>query len=119
MAFASGKDAVDALPSVVRVGAFDFDIEKWKRSKAEGAGRYGECALQELVIRVQEDFAHPTKAADTFIHELMHAIHWVYGMEDGDKEERLVNMMSTAMVTAYRDNPWMLGWLADCVTSNK
>lgn len=45
------------------------------------------------------------------LHEILHAIYWVYGVEDEDKEERLVGMMASALTQVWRDNPQVVTWL--------
>lgn len=111
----TGEQAAAKLPASVRIGPFDFTIELMSRHEATGRSRYGECAIVEQKIRVSEDFASPVKAADTFIHECLHGLWWTMSLEDGDKQERIVCALSTALTILYRDNPWLLGWLADCL----
>lgn len=112
----TGVEAVAKLPVSIRVGPFDFEIEKWNPVAAEESRRYGECSTRGQVIRIRSDMTNAVKAADTFVHELSHAIWWVYGIEDSDSEERTVNLSSTGWVSTYRSNPWLLGWLAGCLT---
>lgn len=112
----TGEQAVAKLPPSIRIGPFDFRIEKWEPCAAERAHRYGECLTTEQVIRIRSDMSSPEKAADTLLHEVSHAIWWVHGIEDSDLEERTVNLSSTGWVSAYRSNPWLLGWLAECLT---
>jgi hypothetical protein len=114
---ALGAAAMDALPETVRVGAFTFAIDKWTSHKAAGNSRYGECSSIEQKIGVQRDMATPEKAVDTFLHEVGHAIYWAYGFEAGDKEERIVSGFASAWVQVYRDNPWLLGWIAKTLES--
>ena len=54
----------------------------------------------------------PVKAADTLLHEAGHAIYATYALADEDKEERIVAVFATAWAQVFRDNPWLLGWLA-------
>ena len=56
------------------------------------------------------------KVLDTLLHELNHAVYWAYGMEDEDKEERIVGTMATAWAQIFRDNPEFVAWIA-AVTS--
>lgn len=52
-----------------------------------------------------------SKLVDTLLHEITHAIWWAYGLEDDDKEERIVRTMGAAWAQIWRDNPHLLGWL--------
>lgn len=102
---------IQKLPSKIRVGAFDFVIEKWSEHQAASKSRYGEFSSMDQRIGIQLTFPSPAKAVDTFIHEIMHAIYWAYGIEDDDKEERTVSMLSSGWVQVYRDNPWLADWI--------
>lgn len=114
--FSSGGEAVDALPTLVRIHLYDFKIEKWHPAVAERAHRYGECATTDQIIRIRTDLSSPEKAADIFMHEISHAVWWAYGVEDSDAEERTINLASSGLVAVYRDNLWLLEWLARCLT---
>lgn len=108
------KDArklVEALPDVVRVGGYDWYLEKWNAHQARGASRWGECSTGEMTIRIQLDMPTAQKAVDTLMHEISHAMFWVYGVQDEDKEERLVGALGSGLMALYRDNPWLLDWL--------
>lgn len=112
----TGEEAVDILPASIRVGPFDYAIRKMPTLEANCRNVYGECSNREMHIRMSgEGFPDAVKAADTFIHELNHAIWFSFGVEDDDKQERTVNLMSTGWTSVYRANPWLLGWLTDCL----
>ena len=99
------------LPEKVRIGAFDFQIQRWNSYQAAAAQRWGECSTTEFVIRIQVDMPTRHKAVDTVLHEIMHAIYVIFGVEDDDKEERIVSMFAKALAGVYRDNPWIIEWL--------
>jgi len=98
------------LPDKVKVACFDIKVEEWHPNSANSRRCYGEFSALELLIRIDVSSA-PTKIVDTLIHELNHAIYWVYGMEDGDEEERIVGTMATAWTQVYRDNPDILDFI--------
>lgn len=102
---------IESLPALMRVGGFDIKIEKWTVHQAAGAARYGEFSSIEQVIRIQLGISSRYKAVDTFLHEVNHALFWAYGIEDEDKEERIVGALGTAWMTLHRDNPWLCDWL--------
>lgn len=110
-ASAEGRAAVDALSDSIRVAGFDLRIEKWTHQQAASMARYGEFSSIEQTIRIQNDMPSRFKAVDTVMHEISHAIFWAYGIEDGDKEERVVSVLGTAWMALHRDNPWLAGWV--------
>lgn len=102
---------VTRLPPTVRIGLHEFRITKLSAQKAASDRRYGSCSTTEQEITLQEWFPTRYKAVETFLHELSHAIYWVQGVDDGDKEERTVNLFATGWAAFHRDNPWFLDWL--------
>jgi hypothetical protein len=98
------------LPEKVKVAGYDFNIVDWPPIQAEATGRYGECSAQELEIRIRTD-KQMSHTVNTFIHEVSHAIYWVYGIRDEDAEERIVEMMGNGWAQVYRDNPDVLRFL--------
>lgn len=98
------------MPKKVKIGVFDFAIEDWHPRTAAHKRAYGECETANLVIRIDQSYDQ-RKVADSLLHEILHAVFWAWGVEDGDKEERLVNTLSTAICTVWRDNPDVIAWL--------
>lgn len=102
-----------SLPETVRIGYADYKVERWEHHKATAAQRYGENSSHELTLRIDEELFEraPLKAANTVIHEILHGIYWIYGLEDEDKEERIVKVMASAWAQIWRDNPKLVAWL--------
>jgi hypothetical protein len=111
MAFLGDTTMVDALPEMIKVGAFDFAIEKVDTLEAHSRGVYGQCSSQLMTLSIQRQMPSRQKAVDTFLHELLHAIWWERDLEDADKEERTVGCLSTGLVQVHRDNPWLADWI--------
>lgn len=112
------RQLVMRLPDRVRIGPYDFFVEKWDAVSAAENQRYGECSSMAQTIRIQLNFATRWKAVDTFMHELTHAVLWAYGpfgeKDDEElKEETMAGVMGTAMVGFFRDNPWFTKWIED------
>lgn len=114
----AGRKAMDALPDRVKIGGFDFAIVMWTHHQATGASRYGEFASVEQTIRFQRDMPSKFKAVDTVMHEIGHAIYWVFGIFDDDKEERVVSTFSTGWLTVHRDNPWLARWISETLSDD-
>lgn len=108
-------NVIDQLPATVRIGPFDFGLEKWPLLEATAASRWGECDKALLKIRVQERFPTNHKAVDTLLHEICHAIYWAFNIMDEDGEERTVQAMSTGWTSVFRDNPWLSGWIKEAL----
>lgn len=112
--FLTGREAVEALPTSLRVGPFDFSMQKWTAQQAQSVNCFGQIAPAELRISIQLDMPSPQKAADTFLHEAGHAIWWTCHLADEDKEERIVAVFAKAWLQVFRDNPLILPWIQRC-----
>ena len=104
------------FPTSVRIGHFDYRVEDWHPTQAALANRYGECDHMAKTIRVTRCHGDK-KAAETLIHEVLHAIFTEWVIEDGDKEERIVTTLAGALCTAWRDNPEAFEWIRQQVTA--
>src|SRR5258708_39662844 len=87
--FKTGRQAIEALPAALRVGPFDFRIDKLSPQRAMGKDCFGEFSSCEGQLALQLDMPSTVKAADTLLHEAGHAIYATYGLAAEDKEERL------------------------------
>ncbi|MBT2321271.1 hypothetical protein J7E62_02720 [Variovorax paradoxus] len=50
-------------------------------------------------------------AVNTVIHEVSHAINWVYGVTDDSTEEQFVTQNSNGLVEVWMRNPRLLNWI--------
>lgn len=106
------KEWADRLPKRLRVAAYDFKIELLTHHQSTARRAFGECSINEQLISIQEEMPNLAKLVDTVLHEAGHAIYWAYGIDDADKEERIVGAMGTAWTQVWRDNPDLLDWLS-------
>lgn len=103
------NNAARQLPPVVRVGPFDVRVVDLDATTA--TDDYGQFSADDLEIRLRRHFVSPAVAADTFIHEVLHAVWWVMNARAKDGEERIVTLLSTGLTQFFRDNPAVLAWL--------
>lgn len=113
------RELVLQLPDVMRVGAYDIDITKWDAVHAGSGNSFGEFNSARLEIGLCQDFPSPAKAAYTFLHEIMHAVWFVYGIKENDEEERIVTLMSLGWTQVHADNPWLIGWVQAALHGQK
>lgn len=96
-------------PTLVKVMNHDFEI-KWVDGDVEsGAQKYGWCNCNDQVIAVSSRL-RSTQIADTFLHEVIHALNWMMEIKDGAKEEEICTRLSSALCCFWRDNPEALTW---------
>lgn len=103
---------MEGLPKKIRVAAFDIQIEDWRPISAAASRRFGEFSCMESLIRIDTS-VDKVKVVDTLLHEISHAICWAYGVEDADKEERIVGTFGTAWTQIFRDNPALLDFIKE------
>lgn len=53
------------------------------------------------------------EVVNTLIHEVLHALYWSRGIEEGDSEERLVGSMADGLTEVIVRNPHLLDWIYD------
>lgn len=102
------------FPTSVRVGYRDFDVVEWDRKDAEASGRYGECDKANAIIRVSTDRGS-VKAANTLIHEILHAAWDIGDMPGKVDEEKVVTVLANQLSQVWRDNPGLVAYLTDAL----
>lgn len=108
-----GAKAVACLPETLRVGHLDFAIIKWPTIESHASARFGEFSALEQCIRIREDMPSPAKTVETLLHEILHAVWWLFDLERQEGEEHVVNHFGTGLTQVHRDNPWLATWIAE------
>ena len=93
----------------LRIGCRKYSVQEWADSEMMTTDSYGQCDKQRGVIYICTHL-DPIVVADTFLHEIMHAIWHEYNLQDSDQEERIVHTLSTGLVQVMLDNPQLLTW---------
>jgi hypothetical protein len=93
----------------IRVGPFDYKV--MPMGKTDELTKFGEHDGNTQELRFCETFASNARAAETTIHEVLHAIYEVMGIGDKDTEERTVLLMARGLAMLIRDNPSLIKWI--------
>lgn len=56
------------------------------------------------------DCQKPDAIQDTFLHEVIHAVYYVMGLDDSSKEEKVVQCLATGLCTVWRSNRKAFEW---------
>lgn len=105
------------LPSHIRVGYRDFAIEAWEPLDASGASKFGEMSNMAGVIRVRADLP-PQELANTLLHEVIHAAHFIGGIQGGEEsEEHTTVILANQLTQVWRDNPDFVAFMSKCLTA--
>ena len=97
-----------APPRTVKVLCSTYRVRFVPYTEATAAKASGWCDFDRQEIVLSRDMVNTT-LADTFHHEVMHAIGYSMGV-DWDCEERVVGTMATGLTTFWQANPVALRW---------
>jgi hypothetical protein len=97
---------VNSLPDTIRVGPYNFRVCKVEKIDEDKYFGMFHGAVEEISIVLSQP--SKTRAADTLMHELLHAIWYVSG--PNGEEEEMVSCLATALVGVFKDNPELLTW---------
>ena len=111
----AGDERIDAcqaeMPRHIRVGTYDFLIEVKGRTEAVADSEFGRCQFFNQKIFVCEH-QEPQSLVNTVWHEVIHAVHWVFGLDDGSTEEEFTNLGANGTLIVMRENPELMSWIA-------
>lgn len=107
---------IPPLPPFVKVGYRRYKIVEWNPSQAVSADRYGECdhTMHEIRLTLMHGW---TKAANTLLHEILHAVWAMQALHDKDEEERYVTSFANGLCSVWSDNPDVIRWIDGGITS--
>ncbi len=96
-------------PSKVKVGPIDYEIRWMDQVDSDATGCHGYINHPHLVIFLNKDM-NSYKLADSFHHEVSHAILTNANVAEDHKDEDCVYALSRGWVAFWRDNPKTLKW---------
>jgi hypothetical protein len=106
--------AFDALPSHLRIGAYDIAMVLEMQPKGDkGDAVFGMWMDAEHKIIMSLDHPSRLRAANTLMHEINHAIFSVCALGERDSEERICTALANGWCQVLRDNPVLLVWLGE------
>lgn len=104
--------ACPPLPAVIKIGWRTYRIVEWSSQIAASKAAYGETSNMLNEIRVERTFGYAC-AAQTLLHEILHAIRAVWPRAKDADEETEVNLDSIALATVWHDNGAVMAWIAE------
>lgn len=91
------------LPKQIRIAGKLVRFQYISKETSTELGVWGEFRPDELVILVCNE-APASEFLDTLLHEVFHAIAYIWNIQEGDDEERLVRVLGTAWQAVLVDN---------------
>jgi len=94
------------LPKILKIGGFDIQVVEWHPYTAQDQAQYGHFSAHQMKIEIDMT-STKQQLKRTIWHEILHAIFYVYSIKDEDKEERIVETLSKAIIQVFKDNSWV------------
>jgi|TARA_R110000787_G_scaffold267595_1_gene373957 hypothetical protein len=104
-------------PKKIKVGAYKFKVVTWDRPMCHDKDAFGQFLPRQGQIALAPDL-YPALLLDTLIHEINHAIYFVYNIHDKDEEERTVHTISSGWTQVFMDNPKLLNFIQNIVNES-
>jgi hypothetical protein len=99
------------LPSKVVVGFQTYKIERLDRAEAVARCVDGDFNAYTGTIRVRVDGVTPDFAANTLLHEILHAC-WLAGdLGAASPEEKAITVLANQLLQVWRDNPKVVSFI--------
>jgi Zn-dependent peptidase ImmA (M78 family) len=94
-----------------------YRVQEWTEAEFVTTDSYGQCDKQRGIIYICTHL-DPIVVADTFLHEILHAIWNEYNLAESDQEERIVHTLATGLIQVFFDNPELITWLRKMTKEN-
>lgn len=116
-------DFYKTMPKSVRIGCYTYIVEKG--TPHEHDNTFGWTTTHIRKISIAPDL-RGEQIANTFLHEVTHAVHWVYGLlyaidnESPPPTEEMFTTIGTNGICAFwQDNPEALKWWLKALNSKE
>jgi len=104
---AATSSSTHGKPETVKVFNLTFAVKFVPHEEMARAEAFGLCDFEKQLILLDESQSDES-LQDTFMHEVLHAICFVLGI-DVESEESLVHKLATGLCTVWNQNP--AAWL--------
>jgi hypothetical protein len=98
------------LPSIIRIGIFEYTLEHWDPEEADKEDCLGQCNRFTFEIRIRSDIPD-SSFAEVLEHEINHACWHTAALKSRASEETVINRLTPLMIMARRDNPEIYAWI--------
>ena len=84
----------------IKIGPYEYKLLRGDHP----TGDDGTCSVNKLEIRIGKH-ENATREADTILHECLHAIWDLFGLEEKADEETAIHAFAVGIRMLIRDNP--------------
>lgn len=93
-------------PTIVRILGRDYSIDYELDN-----GDLGSCDTNANEIEIMEGLP-PVEERDTVLHEILHGVWALMGIDYPKIEETIVNRLATGLTQVFQDNPELMKYLS-------
>ena len=104
------SNLLDTLPRKWKIGSYTFRVEIVPSTDPRLENNDGLTVFPHQCVYLDQDMML-TRAAVVVLHEAIHVINWVFGVDDESTEETVTSQVSTGLMAFWRDNPKVMTWL--------
>lgn len=98
------------IPKSLKIGNFRFSVSVQESGDSQAMMAFGHMNPISQSIRLAPD-QNAQNLADTFIHEVLHAIHWHFElMGENVDEEDFTTRTAHGLCQLWQDNPAAMAW---------
>ncbi len=119
-------DFYKGIPKAVRIGCYTYRVEVG--SVHEHLNSFGWNSMEHRVISIAPGL-RGEQLANTFLHECLHGIHWVYGLLTPPTDPSMPSMLPdeeafttygvNGLCAFWQDNPEAMKWWLKALTSKE
>jgi hypothetical protein len=103
-------DPYHGIPKSLKIGNFRFSVSVQESGDSQAMMAFGHMNPISQSIRLAPD-QNAQNLADTFIHEVLHAIHWHFElMGENVDEEDFTTRTAHGLCQLWQDNPAAMAW---------
>lgn len=96
-------------PKRIRILNLSWKVEFVDKAISTASESLGWCDYDNQTISLFEDQSNESMA-DTFLHEVLHALFYAMGIEPTGDEENVICRISTGLCTVWSTNPLVFRW---------
>lgn len=111
MAAAKGvlKSLYDTMPRSIRVGNITYKVLVQPQLQMDAMQCMGICFLDKSEIWLSPEL-HDQMLAETLLHEVLHAVHANFDLNDDSDEESFTLLTARGIAQLWYDNPKLIAW---------
>jgi len=96
-------------PKRIKILNLTWQIQFVDKSTYNASDALGWCDYDQQIISLYDGQSNES-ISDTFLHEILHAIFYVMGIDPNNDEEKVVSKVSTGLCTVFSNNPKAFKW---------